>query len=116
MLKKILVALFLVMCVGGFSMSSVSALPIQKDTYMFLKVDETKKDKWSPFIITVEAQGDASDYVKAKVIASGNGVEYTGLKPTPAGKTADFKVSKIAKKFDYYIVHVTVIGYHIFTN
>jgi hypothetical protein len=46
-----------------------------------------------------------------KVVYKGkDDMRYTGLKSTPVGKTADFKVGKNIFGFQYNIVHVTVIS------
>ncbi|GAA5818404.1 MAG: hypothetical protein CfClM3_0438 [Methanobrevibacter sp. CfCl-M3] len=108
-LNKFFTALFLMLCVTGFCMSNVAAGK-QGDTNLTVHVGETIKQGTQGYDgITVKPHGDAASYVKAEFHGK-NDMRYTGLKPTPAGKTADFDIGKrTILGFFYNVVHVTVL-------
>jgi hypothetical protein len=106
------VKIFSLVIIAILAISSVSVVSAGKqgDSYSTVKIGQTVTEGTQGYDgITVKPIGDASNYVKAEFKGKNN-MQYTGLKTTPAGKTADFQVGKkILGIFYYKVVHVTVI-------
>jgi hypothetical protein len=109
--KKLRIVLFLLVCVTGFSLNTVSASYVSEDQ-VTVGINETV-DYSLPFnSISVKFTpiDDAKDYAEVKVIYSSfnNAAKITDLKETAEGKTADFKISDLKSNIIPTILHVTV--------
>jgi hypothetical protein len=113
--KKLGIVLFLLIAVAGFSMSSVSASVIDK--YVTVNVGETKglSIQFEGYVGKITPVEDAAKYATVRESNIGIGffedadLQITGLKLTPEGKTADFKINSLNSNRLYTILHVTVV-------
>jgi hypothetical protein len=110
MIKKVLIALFLAMCVVGFSISNISA----KETYNPNKsVYYIELGKTNTYIIrgsnitNIEPQGKASQYVESKIDDAY--IYLTGLKTDETGYVSTFLLSSNSS---YYFMNVIVYQRH----